>query len=110
MLPAHSYDELVALVGALRDRLAALEAENARLRAEVAHRRTHDDPPPPGTAPVPSVVTPADHGEAPGGDQSQRRHRASAVSAYAAAAGARTAARRAGPDYRPRAECLSMLR
>lgn len=54
-----TYDELVVLVGELRDRLAVLEAENGRLRAEVARLRDRDAPSPPSApaATAPRVPT-----------------------------------------------------
>jgi len=62
-----SYDELVVLVGELRDRLAALEVDNARLRAEVARLRTDGDPSSPGTAPVSAGATPSATRKRPAG-------------------------------------------
>lgn len=47
--------ELLLLVGELRERIAALEAENARLRAEVAVRRG-DEPPGSGAASAEQAV------------------------------------------------------
>ena len=60
-----TFDELVTLVGELRDRIAVLEAENARLRAEVAAVRGPDGPPPTGTAPVPVASAPPAAGKRP---------------------------------------------
>lgn len=62
-----SYDEVVRQLGEVREQLAALAAENARLRAEVARLGGRDDPPPPGTASVPAVATPSATGKRPRG-------------------------------------------
>lgn len=62
-----SYDEVVRQLGALREQLVALEAENARLRAEVARFGGGDGSPPMETAPVPVVVTPLATGKRPRG-------------------------------------------
>src|SRR5689334_21064697 len=57
--PRPTSEELAALVGELRDRVAALEAENARLRAEVAAARGDDEPPPDQGGASPAVSSPA---------------------------------------------------
>lgn len=51
-------DDLLLLVAELRDRIAVLEAENARLRAQVARGHDRDDAPPPVPVLVPVAVTP----------------------------------------------------
>ncbi|MDQ3694799.1 MAG: IS66 family transposase [Chloroflexota bacterium] len=52
-------EQLLSLVGELRDRIAALEAENARLRAALAALRGTDAPPPAGATTAPQTSVPA---------------------------------------------------
>jgi transposase len=54
-----TYEELLGLVAELRDRVAALETENARLRAGVARLRGEDGPPAAGSADDATTPAPA---------------------------------------------------
>lgn len=57
--PRPTYEELLDLVAELRDRIAALEAENARLRTELAVARSEDEPPTAGNGGNLAAASPA---------------------------------------------------